>query len=56
MAAGNMIFLDGHAKYQRLSKTFDVRSDGLNQWRFDPANKKVAYMLTLQQGLQKYGR
>jgi prepilin-type N-terminal cleavage/methylation domain-containing protein len=56
VAAGNMIFLDGHAKYQRLSKTFDVRSDGLNQWRFDPTIKKLTYLLTLQQGLQKHGR
>jgi prepilin-type N-terminal cleavage/methylation domain-containing protein len=56
VAAGSMIFLDGHAKYQKLSKTFDARGDGLNQWRFDPTNKRVAFMLTLQQGLQKYGR
>ena len=52
----NGAFLDGHAKYQKLSKTFDVRGDGLNQWRFDPTNKKVDFMLTLLRGLQKYGR
>jgi prepilin-type N-terminal cleavage/methylation domain-containing protein len=56
VAGGNMIFLDGHAKYQKLSKTFDVRGDSLNQWRFDPTNKKVDFMLTLLRGLQKYGR
>jgi prepilin-type N-terminal cleavage/methylation domain-containing protein len=56
VAAGNMIFLDGHAKYQRLSKTYDLRGDGLNQWRFDPTNKKLDFMLTLQRGLQKFGR
>jgi prepilin-type N-terminal cleavage/methylation domain-containing protein len=56
VAAGNMIFLDGHAKYQRLSKTYDIVGDGLNQWRFDPNNKALSYMLTLQNGLKKYGR
>jgi prepilin-type N-terminal cleavage/methylation domain-containing protein/prepilin-type processing-associated H-X9-DG protein len=58
-AAGNVIFLDGHAKYQKLIKTFDIRSaDGLNQWRFNPdvVYKKLSYMATLENGLRKYGR
>ncbi len=58
-AAGNIIYLDGHAKYSRLSKTFDNRSvDGLNEWRFDPVvtYKKLSYMATLENGLRKYGR
>ena len=59
VAAGNFIYLDGHAKYRRLIQTFDNRSsDGLNEWRFDPAivYKKLGYMQTLETGLRKYGR
>ncbi len=59
VAAGNIIYLDGHAKYTRLIRTFDVRtSDGLNEWRFNPdiVYKKLSYMRTLEDGLRKYGR
>jgi prepilin-type N-terminal cleavage/methylation domain-containing protein len=59
VAAGNIIYLDGHAKYTRLIRTFDDRTaDGLNEWRFDPTivYKKLSYMSTLENGLRKYGR
>jgi prepilin-type N-terminal cleavage/methylation domain-containing protein len=59
VAAGNIIYLDGHAKYSRLSKTFSNRTgDGLNEWRFNPdvVYKKLAWMATLENGLKKYGR
>jgi prepilin-type N-terminal cleavage/methylation domain-containing protein len=59
VAAGNIIYLDGHARYTRLIRTFDDRTaDGLNQWRFDPTivYKKLSYMRTLEDGLRKYGR
>jgi prepilin-type N-terminal cleavage/methylation domain-containing protein len=59
VAAGNIIYLDGHAKYTRLIKTFDNRTaDGLNEWRFNPdvTYKKLSYMKTLEDGLRKYGR
>jgi prepilin-type N-terminal cleavage/methylation domain-containing protein len=58
-AAGNIIYLDGHAKFQRLSRTFANRSaDGLNEWRFDPdvLYKKLSWMRTLEDGLRKHGR
>jgi len=59
VAAGNIIYLDGHAKYTRLIRTFDDRTaDGLNEWRFNPdiVYKKLSYMRTLEDGLRKYGR
>jgi prepilin-type N-terminal cleavage/methylation domain-containing protein len=59
VAAGNIIYLDGHAKYRRLIQTFDNRSaDGLNEWRFDPTivYKKLPYMQTLEAGLRFKGR
>jgi prepilin-type N-terminal cleavage/methylation domain-containing protein len=59
VAAGNIIYLDGHAKFMRLIKTFDDRlPDGSNEWRFNPDSiyKKLSYMRTLEDGLRKYGR
>jgi len=59
VAAGNIIYLDGHAKYTRLIRTFDDRtSDGNNEWRFNPdvTYKKLSSMRTLEDGLRKYGR
>jgi prepilin-type N-terminal cleavage/methylation domain-containing protein len=59
VAAGNIIYLDGHAKYTRLIRTFDDRlPDGPNEWRFNPdiVYKKLSYMKTLETGLRAHGR
>jgi prepilin-type N-terminal cleavage/methylation domain-containing protein/prepilin-type processing-associated H-X9-DG protein len=54
---GNMIYMDGHAKYQGLLKTFDETEDGLNQWRFSKAladGSGRAWFYQLWTDLKKY--
>jgi prepilin-type N-terminal cleavage/methylation domain-containing protein/prepilin-type processing-associated H-X9-DG protein len=56
--AGNIIYLDGHAKYSRLIGTFDRRTgDNVNEWRFNPDTmyRKLAYMRTLEDALRRAG-
>jgi prepilin-type N-terminal cleavage/methylation domain-containing protein/prepilin-type processing-associated H-X9-DG protein len=53
---GNMIFMDGHAKYRALKDTF-IEEDGLNQWRFNMATADAtgySWFYRLKTGLDRY--
>ncbi len=54
--SGNIIYMDGHAKYRHLIDTF-IESNGLNEWRFSKANVDAqgdSWIHTLQDNLEKY--
>ena len=54
---GNLVFMDGHAKYHALENTFVEREEGLNQWRFSKALADAAnrsWMYRLWTDLQRY--
>jgi prepilin-type N-terminal cleavage/methylation domain-containing protein/prepilin-type processing-associated H-X9-DG protein len=54
--AGNITYLDGHAKYRHLKDTF-IETSGLNEWRFNKAEVDaggVSWVYTLSTDLDKY--
>ncbi len=53
--SGNIIYMDGHAKYRHLIDTF-VESNGLNQWRYNRAeiDGNIPWVHTLQDNLEAY--
>ena len=54
--SGNIIYMDGHAKYRHLINTFNENS-GINEWRYNKAEldaKGYSWVHTLQDNLLKY--
>ncbi len=54
--SGNIVYMDGHAKYTHLIDTFN-ETGGENQWRFDKATVDAtgySWVHTLQDNLLKY--
>jgi prepilin-type N-terminal cleavage/methylation domain-containing protein len=56
--AGNIIYLDSHAKWGRLTGTFAETNNGLNAWRYNRAEmdgKGLGWLSTLANNLRTYG-
>ena len=54
--AGNVVYMDGHAKYTLLINTFK-ETNGLNQWRFSTAIADaggISWVYTLKTNLETY--
>lgn len=52
--SGNIIYMDGHAKYRHLIDTF-IETNGLNEWRYNKAEMNNAYGIdALQNDLNTY--
>ena len=54
--SGNIVYMDGHAKYRHLIDTF-TENGGINEWRFNKANVDAtgySWVHTLQDNLLQY--
>lgn len=54
--SGNIIYMDGHAKYRHLIDTF-TETNGENEWRFDQATmqaKNMMWIYALRDNLNSY--